>query len=244
MSHQFQPSSQPRSGGSMPPPPATGPIARQSAHVQRSFMVKVYAHLVAAIVAFVAVEWWLFTSGIAETFTRFVIDTNWLLILGGFIIASWMAQRATVARSRGVQYAGLFGLVGAYALIFTPLIYSVAARGEAGLIGVAAAITLVGFVALSGIAITTAVDFSFMRSLIMWGGFLALGLIVLGVFGVLQLGTWFSVAMIALAGGAVLYDTQRIHQQMPVGHEVGAAASLFGSVAMMFYYVLRLLSNR
>jgi len=50
--------------------------------------------------------------------------------------------------------------------------------------------------------------------------------------------------MIALAGGAVLYDTQRIHQQMPVGREVGAAASLFGSVAMMFYYVLRLLSNR
>lgn len=207
-------------------------------------MARVYAHLVLAIVAFVAVEWWLFTSGLAETITAFVVGTSWLLILGGFMVASWLAQRATVARSRGAQYAGLFGLVIAYALIFTPMIYSVAAQGEAGLIGLAAAITLVGFVALSGIAITTAVDFSFMRSLIMWGGVLALGLIVLGVFGVLQLGGWFSIAMIGLAGGAVLYDTQRIHQRMPVGHEVGAAASLFGSVAMMFYYILRLLSRR
>lgn len=223
--------------------PPTWAAARQSAAVQRSFMVRAYAHLLGAIAAFIALEWVLFDTGLAERFTQMVVDTNWLLVLGGFMIASWMAQRATAARSRGVQYAGLVGLVAAYALIFTPMIFFVIASGQSGLIGLAAAITIVGFVALSGIAITTAVDFSFMRSLLMWGGFVALGLIALGVFGVLELGTWFSVGMIALSGGAVLYDTQRI-RRLPPGHEVGAAASLFGSVAMIFYYVLRLLSRR
>ena len=241
MSHQFQPARQPN----QPPPPAPSwPVAREPAQAQRSFMVKVYAHLLLAVAAFVGLEWFLFETGLAIDFTVFVGGTNWLLILAGFMVASWLAQRATASRSVGVQYAGLFGLVAAYALIFTPLLTSVMVQGEAGLIGMAAAITLVGFVALSGIAITTAVDFKFLRSLIMWGGVIALGLIVLGVFGVLQLGGWFSVAMIGLAGAAVLYDTQKIRQSMPVGREVGAAASLFGSVAMMFYYILMLLSRR
>lgn len=233
MSHQSLPQ---RPAGPIP----SWPTAQQSAAVQRSFMVRVYAHLLGAIVAFIGVEWLLFTSGLAESFTRMVVNTNWLLVLAGFMVASWLAQRATVAGSRGTQYVGLLGLVGAYALIFTPMLYVTMAEGQQGLIGLAAGITLVGFVALSGIAITTAVDFSFMRSLLLWGGVVALGLIALGVFGLLELGTWFSVAMIGLAGGAVLHDTQRI-RNLPPGNEVGAAASLFGSVAMIFFYVLRLL---
>lgn len=226
------------------PRPATAvPVSRLDASAQRAFMARVYAHLLLAIGMLVGLEYLLFTSGIAEAFVGLVIDTNWLLVLGGFMVASWLAQRATWARSRGVQYAGLFGLVAAYALIFTPLLW-VAVATQPGAIGLAAVVTLVGFVALSGIAITTAVDFSFLRSLVMWGGLVALGLIVLGVVAGLELGTWFSVGMIALAGGAVLYDTQRIHQSLPSGREVGAAASLFGSVAMMFYYVLRLFLRR
>lgn len=230
---------------SLSPPPATAiPAAQMGATAQRAFMVRVYAHLLLAIAAFVGLEWFLFSSGIAETFLGLVQRTNWLLILGGFMVASWMAQRATASASRGVQYAGLFGLVAAYSLIFTPMLAIAATSAPDGTITLAAGITLLGFVALSGIAITTAVDFSFMRSLLMWGGFAALGLIALGVFGVLNLGAWFSVAMIALAGGAVLYDTQKIYHHMPANREVGAAASLFGSIALIFFYVLRLLSRR
>ncbi len=241
MSHQFQ--SAPSQGQS-PPPAPVWPVAKESAHVQRTFMVKVYAHLFLAVTAFIGLEWFLFSTDLALRFTIMVQGTNWLLILGGFMLVSWMAQRATAARSVPTQYAGLFGLVAAYALIFTPLLASVVYGGQSELVWQAAGITLVSFVALSGIAVTTAVDFQFLRSLLVWGGFLALGLIVLGVFGVLELGAWFSVAMIGLAGAAVLYDTQKIRQYLPVGREVGAAASLFGSVAMIFYYVLRLLSRR
>lgn len=214
------------------------------AQAQRAFMVRVYAHLLLAILAFVVVEVGLFVSGVAGAFLDLASNVNWLLILGGFMVASWLSTRAVNSASRSTQYMGLFGLVAAYALIFTPMIAYAAVSAPDGTIGLAAVITLVGFVALSGIAITTAVDFSFMRSLLIWGGFIALGLIGLSAFGFVGLGTWFSVAMIALAGGAVLYDTQQIYHRMPANREVGAAASLFASVAMIFFYVLRLLSRR
>ncbi len=50
--------------------------------------------------------------------------------------------------------------------------------------------------------------------------------------------------MIGLAGGAILYDTQKIYRSYPADRQVAAAMSLFASVALMFWYVLRLLSRR
>ena len=51
-------------------------------------------------------------------------------------------------------------------------------------------------------------------------------------------------AMIALAGAAVLYDTQRILTTFPDDRYVGAALELFASIALMFWYVLRLFISR
>lgn len=230
---------------SLSPPPAPAiPAAQMGASAQRAFMARVYGHLLLAIVAFVGLEWVLFTSGLAERFVAVTAGTNWLVILGGFMVASWIAQRASASTSVGVQYAGLVGLVAAYAVIFTPLLYGAMNQAPEGTIALAGGITVVGFVALSGIAITTATDFRFLRSLLIWGGVAALALIALAVFGVVNLGAWFSVAMIALAGAAVLHDTQKIYHNLPANREVAAAASLFGSIALMFYYVLSLLSRR
>src|SRR6185436_18739743 len=47
-------------------------------------------------------------------------------------------------------------------------------------------------------------DFSFLRSVLVWAGVLALVAIVSAVLFGMQLGTWFSVAMIGFAGAAVL----------------------------------------
>jgi FtsH-binding integral membrane protein len=59
------------------------------------------------------------------------------------------------------------------------------------------------------------------------------------IFG-FQLGTWFSVAMVGLAGAAILYDTSRIIHDFPEDRHVAASLQLFASVALMFWYVLRL----
>ena len=78
-----------------------------------------------------------------------------------------------------------------------------------------------------------------MRSLLYWGGFLAFLVIVIAISFRLHLGTWFNLAMIALAGGGVLYDTSKILRGFRYDRYVGAALSLFASIAMMYWYVLR-----
>ena len=73
---------------------------------------------------------------------------------------------------------------------------------------------------------------------------MALTLIVAGVVFGFELGTFFSVAMIALAGGAVLHDTSKILRHYPEDRYVAASLELFASVALMFWYVLRLYLSR
>ena len=73
---------------------------------------------------------------------------------------------------------------------------------------------------------------------------LALVAIVLAVVTGSALGTWFSLAMIGFAGAAILYETQVILRETPPGRETVAAMALFSSLALMFWYVLRLLMSR
>ena len=73
-------------------------------------------------------------------------------------------------------------------------------------------------------------------------------LAIVGIFGSMifgfHLGTWFSVAMIGFAGAAILYDTSNIMHHYPQDRYVAASMSLFASIAMMFFYILRLLMSR
>jgi FtsH-binding integral membrane protein len=50
--------------------------------------------------------------------------------------------------------------------------------------------------------------------------------------------------MIGLAGAAVLYDTSNILHHYPKDKYVAASLALFASIAMMFWYVLRLFMSR
>ena len=87
-------------------------------------------------------------------------------------------------------------------------------------------------------------DFSFLRGILMWGGIVALVLIVAGVLFGFNLGTFFSIAMVAFAGAAILYDTSNVLHHYPEDRYVGAALQLFASVALMLWYVLRIFMSR
>ena len=76
------------------------------------------------------------------------------------------------------------------------------------------------------------------------GGMLALGGIFASLIFGFALGTWFSVAMIGFAGAAVLYDTSNIMLHYPQDRYVAASMALFASIALMFWYVLRLFMSR
>jgi len=105
-------------------------------------------------------------------------------------------------------------------------------------------ITLFGFGLLTAMVFWTKQDLGFLGSILRWAGLMALVAIVAGALFGFQLGTFFSLAMIGLAGASVLYDTSEIMHRYPVDRHVGAALDLFASVALMFWYVLRLFIGR
>jgi FtsH-binding integral membrane protein len=207
------------------------------------FIVRTYNHLFGAIVAFTAIEFALFTSGVAQSIAAAMLGTNWLFVLGAFVVTSWLASKvANTAESKAAQYAGLAGYVLAESIVFVPLLF-IANSVAPGAIQTAGIITMLGFAGLTGIAFATRKDFSFLRGALMFGGVMALVAIVAGgIFG-FQLGTWFSVAMVGLAGASILYDTSNVLHHFPEDRYVGASLQLFASVALMFWYVLRLLMS-
>jgi uncharacterized protein len=209
------------------------------------FITRTYNHLFAAIVGFAAFEIALFKSGYAAIIARAMMGTSWLFVLGGFMVVSWLATHVShSARSLPAQYAALAAYVVAQGLIFVPLLY-VADSVASGVISSAALVSFIGFAGLTGIAFYTRKDFSFLRGLLMWGGVGALALIVAGVIFGFQLGTFFSVGMVVFAGAAILYDTSNVIHHYPEDRYVGAALALFASVALLFWYVLRIfLSSR
>ncbi len=64
------------------------------------------------------------------------------------------------------------------------------------------------------------------------------------VLGGFMLVSWFSVGMVALAGAAILYDTSNVLHRYPHDRYVGASLALFASVALMFWFVLRIFISR
>jgi hypothetical protein len=166
------------------------------------------------------------------------LGTSWLIAMGAFMVVGWLASRtAHSATSMGSQYAALAAFVVAEAVIFVPLLY-IANYYAPGAIQSAASVSLLGFAGLTAIAFMSRKDFSFLGSILRWAGLVALVLIIAGaVFG-FQLGTFFTVGMIALAGGAILYDTSNILHHYPEDRYVGASLELFASVALLFWYIL------
>ena len=203
------------------------------------FIVRTYNHLFGAIALFAILEIGMFATGIAPAIAG-AMASSWLLVLGGFMVVGWLASRtAHNSTSRPAQYAALVGFVFAESILFVPLLY-VAETQAPGALQSAAVTTFVGFGALTAIAFISKKDFSFLRVFLMWGGVVALLLVVASAIFSFNLGTIFSVAMVGFAGAAILYDTSNVLREYPTDRYVAASLQLFASVALMFWYVLRL----
>ena len=217
----------------------SGAVANASVDTRAKFITRTYTHLFAAILAFAGIEVVLFKTGIAYRIAG-ALAQNWLIVLGGFMLASWIASRAAHrSTSLTSQYLALTLFVAVEAVIFVPLLV-IANVYAPGAIQSAAVVTMLGFAGLTGIAFWTKKDFSFLGSILRWVGICAIALIVASLIFGFTLGTIFSVAMIAFAGGAILYDTSNVLHHFPEDRYVGAALELFASVALLFWYVLRI----
>lgn len=217
-----------------------------------AFIRRTYAHLGAAILAFAAIEFLLFAIIPTETMDGMLgmLARNrfgWLIFLGGFMVVGWVARSwAQSDASIGKQYLGLSLYVVAEALMFMPLLY-IADKYYGGpdhsVVTSAGILTLVIFGGLTLVTMVTKVDFSGIGRYLAWGGILAMGIIVAGILFNFSLGMWFSVAMIGLASGYILYDTSNVMRHYRTDQHVAASLALFASVAVLFWYVLRLLMS-
>jgi FtsH-binding integral membrane protein len=96
------------------------------------------------------------------------------------------------------------------------------------------------FLGLTATVFLTRKDFSFLGPILAIGGFVALAFIFSGIVFGFNLGSVFAFIMVAFAGAAILYETSNIlHHYRPNQH-VAASLSLFASVALLFWYVLRI----
>ncbi|MDQ4062346.1 MAG: Bax inhibitor-1 family protein, partial [Actinomycetota bacterium] len=141
-----------------------------------------------------------------------------------------------------VQYAGLALYVVAEAILFVPLLFvAVFMINDPTLLPTAAIITGLLFAGLTTVAFTTKADFSFLRGILVIGGFIALGLIIASILFGFTLGLIFSVVMVGFASIAILYYTSNIIHYYRTDQYVAASVTLFASVALLFYYVLQIL---
>jgi uncharacterized protein len=232
------------------------PLGVENTRSERaSFIRRTYAHLAGAILAFVAIEALIFgvliphVSGVNEfLLASFANPISWLVVMVAFIGVSYLANYwAFNGGSPAMQYAGLGLYVIAEALIFVPLLYvalialpRVTGDPTAGanVVAQAGILTMCLFAGLTAVVFITGKDFSFLGPILAIAGFVALGFIICSIIFGFSLGLVFALAMIALAAGAILYDTSNILHKFRMDQHVAAALSLFASVALLFYYVL------
>ncbi len=220
--------------------------ARAAAGERADFIAKTYLHLAGAVGLFVVLETILLSLPGIENLVRLMIGTqySWLIVLGLFIAVSYMAENwARSAVSPGMQYMGLGLYVLAQSVIFVPLLYMVRAV-DPSIIPAAGVTTLALFGGMTAVVFITRKDFSFLRSILYFGGFAALGLIIVAILFQFPLGPIFTYAMIALACGYILFHTSNILHHYRIGQHVAASLALFASVALLFWYVLQLFLSR
>jgi FtsH-binding integral membrane protein len=231
-------------------PPAFGAVpAILAAEAERAaFIRRTYAHLAGAIGLFVALEAAIFTLVPGDTLQALLSPLlgnrlGWLLVLGAFVLVGTLASHwAQAAGSPAQQYLGLGLYVVAEAIVFVPLLYIANLIAPAA-IPAAGLLTLLMFGGLTTLVFITGADLSGWGKYLAAAGLGALGLVICATLLGFTLGVWFSAAMVVLASVYILYDTSNVLHAYRTDQHVAAALALFASVALLLWYVLRMMMS-
>lgn len=220
---------------------AFAPVNERTAFIQRT-----YLHLAGAVALFVGVEFVLLNL-IGPQMQNQVLGAmagsrwSWLLVIGAFMGVSYLAQSfADQEANPALQYLGLGLFSVAEAVVMFPLL-AIANRIDPSILPSAGVLTLIVFGGLTATVFVTKADFSAMGKYLWWGGILSIGVVLCAMFFNFQIGIWYSVAMVALMSGYILYDTSNVLHKYRTTQHVAAALALFASLATLFYYIVRFL---
>ena len=141
-----------------------------------------------------------------------VLYATYPLMIALIAHAALPDERLTLLKTSGV----LVGFVVAEAIIFVPLL-AIAMALQPGIVESAVGVTLLGTGGLTAVAFITRKDFSFLRSILVWGGVLALVWVA------------FKVGALSYGGGFVIiplmqHDAVEVYHWMTDGQFLNAVA--------------------
>lgn len=215
-----------------------------SVAARAKFIERTYLHLALAIAVFVVLSGAAqMVPGVEALVGKMIGHRySWGVVLALFMGAGYVADKwAAGDGGKGMQYAGLMLYTLAEVVIFIPMIFLVKAYVGIEPILAAGAATLAAFAGLTAYVLITKKDFSFMKGTLTTIAMASLGLIVASIVWGFSLGMVFSVAMIVLGAGYILYYTSRVQQHYRTDQYVAAALALFSALAFVFWYVLRII---
>ena len=208
------------------------------------FIKRTYQHVALAVLVFILFEvLFLNTPFIADFALSLTQGWTWLLMLGGFsLVTSYAEKWAMKTENIQHQYWALILFTAAEAFIFIPMLYiAIFALDAPQILMQAGVLTLGLFAGLSAVVLLTGKDFSFLRSALMIGGIIAIAAIIGGIAFGFNLGLFFSIAMVILAAGSILYQTSNMVHRYKTTQHVAAALGLFGALMLLFWYILSIL---
>jgi FtsH-binding integral membrane protein len=210
-----------------------------------AFVRNTYLHLFGAIGLFVAIEAAIFAlvpDSVFQSMLQMLRTTPyaWLGVLLAMTAVSWVANWwALSGASKATQYFGLLLYVVAEAVIFVPMLY-IANLQAPQAIPAAGVLTMVMFGGLTVLVFVTKADLTSWGKYLWAAGLGAIGVIIAAIIFNFQLGVWFSGLMIVIASMYILYNTSNVMRNYRTDQYVAASLALFASVALLFWYILRL----
>jgi len=227
----------------------TAPPAAFAAVSERAtFLKKVYGILFLGILGFAATLWATanvpFANDLAVSLGRTIHGTRWglALYIGLFMGGSFVVN--ALAEKRPINVIAYAAWVVLLAFLIAPLVLWINATKGPQVITEASLVTALVFGALTLTVFVTSKDFSFLKGILTFAG---ITLFVVGIAGAVMgfsIGAWYSVAIVVLMAGYLLYDTSTILHRLPTTMAMTGAILLFTNVVLLFKHILILLSRR
>ncbi|WP_416394797.1 Bax inhibitor-1/YccA family protein [Allohahella sp. A8] len=134
-----------------------------------------------------------------------------------------------------------FAFTGLLGLTIGPIVGNIIAAGQGQVVTTALGLTAFAFFGLSGTALVTKKDFSFLSSFVTIGFFVILGAFILNLFlQIPAVALAISVAIILMSSAAILWQTSAIVRGGETNY-ILAAVSLYASIYNIFMSLLHIL---
>lgn len=171
-------------------------------------------------------------------------------IIAALVMFGAVFGASMVRHVKGLNVLALFGMASIIGVVIAPTLFAATIRAGAGNtlssspIRDAFILSTVGFAGLTGYALVSGRDFSFMRGALTMGIFVVIGASLLNLFlGSSVMGLAISSVAVLLFGAFVLYDTSRLLHS-DEDDAIGGAIQLYLNFLNIFLSLLRILSAR